>query len=36
MGILILNLFLLKQDGDGVMDLFGSGYGKWPAHISMG
>jgi hypothetical protein len=33
MGILILNLFHLKQVGDGAKDLFGSG---WPAHISMG
>ena len=36
MGILILSLFHLKPDGDGVKDLFGSNYDKWPAHISMG
>jgi hypothetical protein len=36
MGILILNLFHLKQAGDGVKDLFGSGYDKWSARISMG
>jgi hypothetical protein len=28
MGTLILNLFHLRRDGDGVMDLFVSGYDK--------
>jgi hypothetical protein len=32
---LILKLFHLRRDGDGVMDLFGSGYEKWPAHTSL-
>jgi hypothetical protein len=38
MDVLILNLFRLKQDDFGVMDLrvFGDGYDKWPGYVSMG
>jgi len=35
-GTLLLNLFYLRRDGYGLMDLFGSGYEKWPAHTSLG